>query len=111
MRYLEELRQVISLRAYGQKDPLNEYKKESFGLFENLLKKVKLDLISFLNNLNIVEKIPEENSQNNVEIPKRAEELNKKGPNCLLILNKNKKIFGLRVFPNNNFGFFITQIF
>ena len=92
LRYLEELRQVISLRAYGQKDPLNEYKKESFGLFENLLMKVKLDLISFLNNLNIVEKIPEENSQNNVEIPKRVEELNKKGPNCLLILNKNKKI-------------------
>jgi preprotein translocase subunit SecA len=34
---LDYLRQGISLRAYGQKDPLNEYKKEAFGLFEGML--------------------------------------------------------------------------
>ncbi len=34
---LDYLRQGISLRAYGQKDPLNEYKREAFGLFENML--------------------------------------------------------------------------
>ena len=31
---LEHLRQVIGLRGYGQRDPLNEYKAESFNLFE-----------------------------------------------------------------------------
>ena len=31
---LEHLRQVIGLRGYGQRDPLNEYKQESFNLFE-----------------------------------------------------------------------------
>jgi len=34
---LDHLRQGIGLRAYAQKDPLNEYKRESFGLFEELL--------------------------------------------------------------------------
>jgi preprotein translocase subunit SecA len=37
LHYLDHLRQGISLRAYGQKDPLNEYKREAFGLFENML--------------------------------------------------------------------------
>jgi preprotein translocase subunit SecA len=34
---LDHLRQGINLRAYGQKDPLNEYKREAFGLFESML--------------------------------------------------------------------------
>ena len=54
LQYLEELRQVIGLRQYGQKDPLSEFKKEAFILFENLLLKIKNDLIKFLLNLNIV---------------------------------------------------------
>jgi preprotein translocase subunit SecA len=34
---LDQLRQGISLRAYAQKDPLNEYKREAFAMFEALL--------------------------------------------------------------------------
>ena len=56
LQYLDNLRSVIGLRSYGQKDPLIEYKKEAFSLFENLLEKTKLDLVTILNNLNIVEK-------------------------------------------------------
>ena len=41
IQYLEQLRQVIGLRSYGQRDPLIEYKKEAFILFENLLNKIK----------------------------------------------------------------------
>ena len=37
IQYLEQLRQVIGLRSYGQRDPLVEYKKEAFDLFSNLL--------------------------------------------------------------------------
>ena len=54
LQYLEQLRQVIGLRQYGQKDPLSEFKKEAFFLFESLLAKIKNDLIKFLLNLNIV---------------------------------------------------------
>jgi len=35
--HLDHLRQGIGLRAYGQKDPLNEYKREAFNLFSDLL--------------------------------------------------------------------------
>ncbi len=38
---LEHLRQVIGLRGYGQRDPLNEYKTESFTLFEHMLAKLR----------------------------------------------------------------------
>ena len=54
LQYLEQLRQVIGLRSYGQKDPLSEFKKEAFSLFEGLLAKIKNDVIKFLLNLNIV---------------------------------------------------------
>ena len=41
---LEQLRQTIGLRGYGQRDPLSEYKNESFALFENLLSSLKVDV-------------------------------------------------------------------
>ena len=70
LQYLEQLRQVIGLRQYGQKDPLSEFKKEAFVLFESLLLKIKNDLIKFLLNLNIIvsneenSKKEQENDQN-----------------------------------------------
>ena len=54
IQYLEQLRQVIGLRQYGQKDPLSEFKREAFSLFEGLLSKIKNDVIKLLFNLNIV---------------------------------------------------------
>ncbi len=55
IQYLEQLRQVIGLRSYGQRDPLVEYKKEAFNLFEDLLNKLKLDFVTILINLKVVE--------------------------------------------------------
>ena len=55
IQYLEQLRQVIGLRSYGQRDPLIEYKKEAFSLFEDLLKKLKQDFVNVLMNLKFVE--------------------------------------------------------
>ena len=55
IQYLEQLRQVIGLRSYGQRDPLIEYKKEAFDLFSNLLNKLKLNFINVLMNLKIVQ--------------------------------------------------------
>jgi preprotein translocase subunit SecA len=63
LQYLEQLRQVIGLRQYGQKDPLSEFKKEAFVLFEGLLEKIKNDLIKFLLNLNIVVSDQEEKKE------------------------------------------------
>ncbi len=62
IQYLEQLRQVIGLRSYGQRDPLIEYKKEAFQLFSSLLEKLKLDFITILMNLKVVEKPKKENN-------------------------------------------------
>ena len=53
IQYLEQLRQVVGLRSYGQRDPLIEYKKEAFDLFSNLLDKLKLDYVKILMNLKV----------------------------------------------------------
>ena len=55
IQYLEQLRQVVGLRSYGQRDPLVEYKKEAFYLFESLLNKLKIDFVTILINLKIVQ--------------------------------------------------------
>ena len=65
LQYLEQLRQVIGLRQYGQKDPLSEFKKEAFVLFEGLLNKIKNDVIKLLLNLNIVTPTKEEKEESN----------------------------------------------
>jgi preprotein translocase subunit SecA len=69
LQYLEQLRQVIGLRSYGQKDPLSEFKKEAFTLFEGLLEKIKNDVIKFLFNLNIVLEKEKEEKEKKAEIP------------------------------------------
>ena len=80
LQYLEQLRQVIGLRQYGQKDPLSEFKKEAFVLFEGLLTKIKNDLIKFLLNLNIVVS-NEEKSGDNLEEKRKSQSVKKVGRN------------------------------
>ncbi len=41
---LEHLRSVVGFRGYAQRDPLNEYKSEGFGLFENLLNTLRTEV-------------------------------------------------------------------
>ena len=56
------MRQVIGLRSYGQRDPLVEYKKEAFILFENLLNKLKTELITFLINVKVIDSQEQDNN-------------------------------------------------
>jgi preprotein translocase subunit SecA len=50
---LDHLRQGINLRAYAQKDPLNEYKREAFNLFEAMLADLRRATTSVLSHLEI----------------------------------------------------------
>ncbi|WP_260922953.1 preprotein translocase subunit SecA [Novosphingobium sp. 9] len=45
---LDALRQVVFLRAYAQKTPINEYKQEAFGLFEHMLDAIRVDVTRIL---------------------------------------------------------------
>ena len=87
LQYLEHLRQVVGLRGYAQKDPLDEFKREAFKLFEDLLNKIKIDIITFLNNIEIVPR--EKVISRNTNINNKNLENN---PKCLLIIKKNEKI-------------------
>jgi preprotein translocase subunit SecA len=51
--HLDHLRQGIGLRAYGQKDPLNEYKREAFNLFNDLLSGLREQVVSLLATLQL----------------------------------------------------------
>ncbi len=83
IQYLEQLRQVIGLRSYGQRDPLVEYKKEAFHLFESLLNRLKLDLITILMNLTVIQ-----SQKKNLQETK----IKSDNPKCLLALNNGRKI-------------------
>ncbi|MGR3563372.1 MAG: preprotein translocase subunit SecA [Heliomarina sp.] len=56
---LEHLRSVVGFRGYAQRDPLNEYKNESFQLFENMLDSLRETVTQNLSNL----KMPTEDEQ------------------------------------------------
>jgi len=75
LQYLENLRQVVGLRGYAQKDPLDEFKRDAFKLFEELLNKIKIDFITFLNNLEVVPQQEEnkqtKNQENKTKTPER----------------------------------------
>ena len=45
---LDHLRDGIGLRGYGQKDPLQEYKREAFDLFKRLISAIKADTLETL---------------------------------------------------------------
>ncbi|MEW6450260.1 MAG: preprotein translocase subunit SecA [Pseudomonadota bacterium] len=57
---LEHLRQVIGLRGYGQRDPLNEYKAEAFNLFEAMTTNLREAVTSQLMRVEIVQAPPED---------------------------------------------------
>ena len=87
LQYLEHLRLLVGLRGYAQKDPLEEFKREAFKLFEDLLNKIKIDFITFLNNLEVVpqeDRVTENLNTNKKSLPNN--------PNCLLKIRKNEKI-------------------
>ena len=75
--FLDYLKQGISLRAYGQKDPLNEYKREAFGLFENMLLNIKRNISKILSNIQF--EMEKEQAQEDVykdqKLEKNSEEI------------------------------------
>jgi preprotein translocase subunit SecA len=56
---MDHLKEGISLRSYGQKDPLVEYKKESFKLFQDMMDRIEDETIRYLFFMQRVEQVPE----------------------------------------------------
>ncbi|MGF1631675.1 MAG: preprotein translocase subunit SecA [Kiloniellaceae bacterium] len=66
---LDHLRQGVQLRAYGQRDPLIEYKREAFDLFESMLAAVREETISLLSRIEL------RPSQSEVNVPRPQQEM------------------------------------
>jgi preprotein translocase subunit SecA len=60
---LDHLRQVIGLRGYGQRDPLNEYKAEAFHLFETMINRLREAVTAQLMRVEVVQQAQEETNQ------------------------------------------------
>ena len=54
LRSIDELREGIYLRAYGQRNPLVEYKQESFQMFEDMVSSIKEEALEFLFKVQVV---------------------------------------------------------
>jgi preprotein translocase subunit SecA len=77
---IDHLKQGIGLVGYGQKDPLVEYKKQSFDLFQEMLDRIDQHTIRSLFNLQVVsEQAPEQLQQRRA--PRRPSSLTFTGPN------------------------------
>jgi len=86
---LDQMRQSIGLRAYAQKDPLNEYKRESFELFEEMLDKLRKTITSILSYIEIKqeETSEKEDYRDPIEVPNKKIPRNAICPLC----NSGKK--------------------
>ena len=76
---LDHLRQGISLRAYGQRDPLNEYKHEAFIMFEEMMQKIRENVSHMLSFVEIKNEVAKPNSKR-VE---NYDKLTNQGDDCL----------------------------
>ncbi len=64
---LDALRQVVFLRAYAQKQPINEYKQEAFSLFERMLEAIRMDVTQILSNSEL--RMPDPNEMMLPDLP------------------------------------------
>ncbi|MDQ1729537.1 MAG: preprotein translocase subunit SecA [Pyrinomonadaceae bacterium] len=77
---LDHLKQGIGLVGYGQKDPLVEYKKQSFDMFQEMLDRIDTSTIRSLFNLQVVAEEPPEAIRQR-RLPRRATQMTFTGPN------------------------------
>ncbi len=72
--HLDYLKESVGLRGYGQKNPLQEYKKEAFYSFVNLMKRIKETTLSYLYRIELKEAMEEiEELEENFQEPERVE--------------------------------------
>jgi preprotein translocase subunit SecA len=97
---MDHIKEGINLRAYAQKDPLTEYKKESFGLFETMKGEVKRSIVTNLFTVRLytrdeieeLQKRHQEELDAQLEAHKRLIEAETKKEESLAIKRGNQKV-------------------
>ena len=85
---LDQLKQGIGLRAYAQRDPLNEYKSEAFNLFQEMLQGIRNQVTTILLNIELSSEIPERKKENITLIKESLDGDNNKQKNKPIISKK-----------------------
>lgn len=93
---MDQLRQGIGLRAYGQKDPLVEYKFEAYDMFNQMIEEIQEDIVRFVYHVSVVERPAErqdmvENRSEEDEVKKQPRHVEKIGRNDLCPCGSGKK--------------------
>jgi preprotein translocase subunit SecA len=57
---MDQLRQSVNLRGYGQKNPVQEYKRESFDMFTELLDTINVEIVKALSSVNLEQVVPQQ---------------------------------------------------
>jgi len=84
---MDQLRQGIYLRAYGQRDPLTEYKFEAYDMFNQMIEEIQQETVRYIYRVNVVER-PEERtdvvenkySEDQVKTPVKSEKIGRNEP-------------------------------
>jgi preprotein translocase subunit SecA len=72
--YMDHLRDSVGLRGYGQKDPLNEYKREAYNLFISMMNKINSEVIRVLFHVEMNQKSDIEEAEQSQERVQTREE-------------------------------------
>jgi len=90
LRSLDEVKEGIGLRAYGQRDPLVEYKMEAFRLFSDVIEQIGENVVTFVFRAGpMVEKRGNPSAQKSTMDPKRAQESQRSAPPSFGIAGSN----------------------
>lgn len=90
LREMDDLKEGINFRAYGQKDPLIEYKKDGFGLFVQMLEDISKDVINFVFKFTTQEQ--------KVEVPQQRQKL----PQRMTTIKQSADGVGLKMTPEQS---------
>ncbi len=93
---MDKLRTGIGLQGYGQKDPLVEYKREAYNLFNNLISGIRKQIVYAIYKVGLAQKL----KQNNNFAPFKKQVENRE-ENNKVIVNKNKDEAGNKIGRNN----------
>ncbi|MCC6864780.1 MAG: preprotein translocase subunit SecA [Ignavibacteria bacterium] len=90
LREMDDLKEGINFRAYGQKDPLIEYKKDGFELFVQMLEDISKDVINFVFKFTTQEQ--------KVEVPQQRQKM----PQRMTTIKANADGVGLKMTPEQS---------
>ncbi len=93
---MDQLRQGIGLRAYGQRDPLVEYKYEAYDMFNMMVEEIQEDIVRYIYHVSVMERPKErqdlvENRAEGGEVKKQPRRVEKVGRNDLCPCGSGKK--------------------